>query len=285
MCIRPTSSQDLDKAFRFGISMPNVEKKIQYDDFVNQRNRLEERIKETHLTGSKVIVIIILFIATYGVVILMPCIVLLVTKGLNIFSILGIGIGVAMFIKIPLISKQERKEYTEQLEVVNKQIEALSTEFSRVECQKELATLDNALHEEKIRDEERLEKARAERMRVEQEIRRERCVEEFNGDWQAFQRVEAAEKAEAEARAAAYFRESLAQAEMERHNREMEQLEKERLRTIQDEQEKAERRRASARQRYIDASAVAATGVGRGTLSGNKEIAEMEKARALADLL
>ena len=48
---------------------------------------------------------------------------------------------------------------------------------------------------------------------------------------------------------------------------------------------KEERRRAKARKKYADSSATISTGVGRGLGSSNKNIAEMERAEALSDML
>ena len=98
------------------------------------------------------------------------------------------------------------------------------------------------------------------------------------GAYRAQQMESMARERAYEAQTESAERVAMAQEQMARDNAEA-------LREQSRRAEVEEARRASARKRYADASAVAVTGVGRGSMSSNKEIAEMEKARALADLL
>ena len=244
------TSSDIRNAKRLNISMPNAEKRYEYEKLRSEKCELEKSLSMTRFIKMLLIVVLPLWLLMG----FLPAYVssFEFTGALKFFTILALLIVIVA--TKDKISKRNRDAI--KIEEISEKMENLKKHISVESLLNELSTLDEMLEKEKEELEYKLI-----------EIELQRCESEFNGDYASMYRYDMQKEAELE--------------ELKRHNEEMERIAREENEKL----ELAERRRAKARKKYADASATIATGVGRGLGSSNKTIAEMERAEALADML
>lgn len=247
------TSSDIRNAKRLNISMPNAEKQYEYEKLRSEKCELEKSLSMTRFIKMLLIVVLPLWLLMG----FLPAYVssFEFTGALKFFTILALLIVIVA--TKDKISKRNRD--TIKIEEISEKMENLKEHISIESLLNELSTLDVMVEKEKEEIEQARRKA-AERFELE-------YFDDYVAMHEALHGYDMQKGAELE--------------ELKRHNEEMERI----ARKENERAEAAERRRAKARKKYADASATIATGVGRGLGSSNKNIAEMERAEALSDML